>query len=58
MANAVKGRCDPFLPPHVARRLHEAIPGSSLDIIPDVRHFIPEEAPESISTIIEGWLKR
>ncbi|HEY9515023.1 MAG TPA: alpha/beta hydrolase [Gemmatimonadaceae bacterium] len=54
----IAGAHDPYLPPHVAKRLHEAIPGSSLDIIPDVRHFIPEEAPEAMSVILEEWLKR
>lgn len=54
----ITGAHDPFLPPTVAKQLHEAIPGSTLDIIPDVRHFIPEEAPEAISTILDQWLKR
>jgi 2-hydroxymuconate-semialdehyde hydrolase len=54
----VWGAHDPFLPPSIGKKLHEAIPGSTLDIIPDVRHFTPEEAPESIGTILEGWLTR
>jgi pimeloyl-ACP methyl ester carboxylesterase len=44
--------------PHVARQLHEAIPHSTLDVIPDVRHFTPEESPDAISGIMEQWLKR
>jgi pimeloyl-ACP methyl ester carboxylesterase len=54
----ITGAHDPFLAPHVAKQLHEAIPGSSLDVIPDVRHFTPEESPEAISTILEQWLQR
>jgi 2-hydroxymuconate-semialdehyde hydrolase len=54
----VWGAHDPFLPPSIGKKLHEAIPGSTLDIIPDVRHFTPEEAPETIGTILEGWLTR
>ena len=54
----ITGAHDPFLPPAVAKQLHEAIPGSTLDVIPDVRHFTPEEAPEAISKILEQWLKR
>jgi 3-oxoadipate enol-lactonase len=54
----ITGAHDPFLAPHVAKQLHEAIPGSSLDVIPDVRHFTPEESPEAISKILEQWLKR
>jgi pimeloyl-ACP methyl ester carboxylesterase len=54
----ITGAHDPFLTPAVAKQLHDAIPGSTLDVIPDVRHFTPEEAPEAISTILEQWLKR
>jgi pimeloyl-ACP methyl ester carboxylesterase len=54
----ISGAHDPFLPSAVAKRLHEAIPGSTLDIIPDVRHFTPEEAPERISGILAGWLEK
>jgi pimeloyl-ACP methyl ester carboxylesterase len=54
----ITGAHDPFLAPHVAKQLHEAIPGSTLDVIPDVRHFTPEESPEAISTILEQWLQR
>lgn len=54
----ITGAHDPFLASHVARQLHEAIPHSTLDVIPDVRHFTPEESPDAISTIMEQWLKR
>jgi pimeloyl-ACP methyl ester carboxylesterase len=54
----ITGAHDPFLAPHVARQLHEAIPGSTLDVIPDVRHFTPEESPDAISAIMERWLQR
>jgi pimeloyl-ACP methyl ester carboxylesterase len=54
----ITGAHDPFLMPHVARQLHEAIPHSTLDVIPDVRHFTPEESPDAISTIMEQWLMR
>ena len=54
----ITGAHDPFLASHVARQLHEAIPHSTLDVIPDVRHFTPEESPDAISTIMEQWLTR
>lgn len=54
----ITGAHDPFLASNVARQLHEAIPHSTLDVIPDVRHFTPEESPDAISTIMEQWLKR
>jgi pimeloyl-ACP methyl ester carboxylesterase len=52
------GEHDPFLPISIGRRLHESIPGSTLDVVPEVRHFTPEEAPERTATIIGGWLAR
>ncbi|HEX6966899.1 MAG TPA: alpha/beta fold hydrolase [Gemmatimonadaceae bacterium] len=54
----VWGAHDPFLPTAIAKRLHESIPGSTLDIIPDARHFTPEEAPETIGKILTQWLDR
>ncbi|MFN2397195.1 MAG: alpha/beta fold hydrolase [Gemmatimonadaceae bacterium] len=52
------GAHDPFLPTSIGKRLHETIPGSTFDLIPDVRHFTPEEAPETIGTVLSGWLSR
>jgi pimeloyl-ACP methyl ester carboxylesterase len=52
------GAHDPFLPPSLARKLQAAIPAATLDIIPDARHFTPEEAPETLGTILGGLLDR
>jgi len=52
------GAHDPFIPAAVARRLHEAIPGSTLELLPDARHFTPEEAPEQIAMVITALLRR
>ncbi|HEU4564784.1 MAG TPA: alpha/beta hydrolase [Gemmatimonadaceae bacterium] len=52
------GAHDPFLSTGLARRLQEAIPHATLDIIPDVRHFTPEEAPQTLATIIAQLLQR
>lgn len=54
----INGAHDPFLSSALAKRLHEAIPNSTLDIIPDVRHFTPEEAPETLAAILGRWLER
>jgi pimeloyl-ACP methyl ester carboxylesterase len=54
----VWGAHDPFLPTDVARRLHERIPGSTLDILPDARHFLPEDAPEKVAAVVAGLLAR
>jgi pimeloyl-ACP methyl ester carboxylesterase len=52
------GAHDPYLSPTVGRHLHEAIPGSTLDILADVRHFSPEVAPEQVGTLLAAWLAR
>lgn len=54
----VCGAHDPFVPCDVARRLHAAIPGSTLDVLPDARHFTPEEAPEQVAAVLTALLRR
>jgi pimeloyl-ACP methyl ester carboxylesterase len=54
----ITGAHDPFVPPAVSRRLHDAIPGSTFDVLADVRHFTPEEAPETIGALMQRWLAR
>jgi pimeloyl-ACP methyl ester carboxylesterase len=54
----VCGAHDPFVPSDLARRLHEAIPGSTLDVLPDARHFTPEEAPEQVAAVLTSLLRR
>ena len=56
--SVIWGAHDPFLDVSIARRLHEHIPGSTLDIIPDARHFTPEESPETIASMLTDWLAR
>jgi pimeloyl-ACP methyl ester carboxylesterase len=52
------GAHDPFLPPSLARRLQEAIPGATLEVIADGRHFIPEESPEQVGAALSTLLAR
>jgi pimeloyl-ACP methyl ester carboxylesterase len=54
----VWGAHDAFAPPDLARRLRAAVPHATLDIIDNVRHFTPEEAPERVAAIVEGLLRR
>ncbi|HEU4642114.1 MAG TPA: alpha/beta fold hydrolase [Gemmatimonadaceae bacterium] len=54
----ITGAHDPFLASAVAKRLQEAIPNATLEIVPDVRHFTPEEAPETIAAALTRWLER
>ena len=54
----VAGAHDPFLPPGVAERLRDDVPGATLDVIADGRHFLPEESPEAVAAVIGRLLAR
>ncbi|HKG95817.1 MAG TPA: alpha/beta hydrolase [Gemmatimonadaceae bacterium] len=51
------GEHDPFLPSSIAKRLHSAIPGSTLAVLPSARHFLPEEAPEQVAETVERLIR-
>lgn len=52
----VWGREDPFLPFAFAERLHQVIPGSTIDLIAGARHFTPEECPHRVADAIAALL--
>lgn len=52
------GAHDPFLSKVIAERLRAAIPGATLDVLPDARHFLPEESPERVAAAITTLLSR
>jgi pimeloyl-ACP methyl ester carboxylesterase len=54
----VWGRLDPFLDVSVGERLCDAIPGATLEVIRDARHFTPEDAPERVARVIGELLVR
>jgi pimeloyl-ACP methyl ester carboxylesterase len=54
----VWGEHDPYLPVSIARRLRDAIPEASLDVIPGARHFTPEESPGRIGDALVALLRR
>jgi pimeloyl-ACP methyl ester carboxylesterase len=45
-----------FLP--LAKRLHEEIAGSEIDIVPDVGHMLNMEAPDRFNLRLEQFLDR
>jgi len=57
-ATVIWGADDPVLPEALGRRLAAAIPGAAFDLIPDTRHFTPEEAPRQVSDAIARLLRR
>jgi pimeloyl-ACP methyl ester carboxylesterase len=54
----VWGRHDPFLAPDIGRRLQDAIPGATLEVIPTASHFSPEDAPAKVGDAIRELLER
>ncbi|MBV6522230.1 MAG: Haloalkane dehalogenase [Gemmatimonadaceae bacterium] len=56
--SVVWGAEDPFLPGTIAQRLARSIPCATLDYIPDVSHFVPEEAPERLAQAIAGLVRQ
>jgi pimeloyl-ACP methyl ester carboxylesterase len=54
----VWGQHDSLVPVALAHRLQQTIPRATLDIVPSVRHFTPEEAPRQVADAIAGLLRR
>jgi pimeloyl-ACP methyl ester carboxylesterase len=54
----VWGAQDPFLPPALGRRLADAIPGATLEVLPGMRHFVPEDAPRQVADALAALLAR
>jgi pimeloyl-ACP methyl ester carboxylesterase len=56
--SVVWGARDPWLPIAVGERLRDAIPGATLDVIPDAGHFSPEDAPALVAGAVGRLLVR
>ncbi|HEY0972287.1 MAG TPA: alpha/beta hydrolase [Gemmatimonadales bacterium] len=54
----VWGEQDPWFAPAIGERLQRSIPGSSLHVVPDVRHFVPEEAPQQVAAVVSDLMSR
>ena len=51
------GEEDPYYPVTLAERLNEAIPASTLALLPGCGHYLPEEAAETIGPLITEYLR-
>jgi pimeloyl-ACP methyl ester carboxylesterase len=51
------GENDPYLPVEVAERLNDAIPTSSLAVLPGCSFLLPEDAPETIAPLAFDYLR-
>ncbi|MGH3459207.1 alpha/beta fold hydrolase [Aeromicrobium sp.] len=52
----VWGEDDTWIPVDRARRLHEAVPSSTLTVVPDAGHLIQLDAPVALATDLRRWL--
>lgn len=57
-ALVVVGAQDVLTPPAEARLMHEAIPGATLEILPDCGHLPTMEKPQETTALLRDWLKR
>lgn len=53
----VWGEDDPFTTALVAERLSEAIPNSTLALLPGCSHFVTEDAPETVAQLLLEYLR-
>src|SRR2546425_6238418 len=51
------GEEDPFLPVELAHRLQEALPGSTLALLPGCSHLVMEDAPRTVGPLIYEFLR-
>ncbi|MDQ8154178.1 MAG: alpha/beta hydrolase [Gemmatimonadota bacterium] len=54
----IHGARDPFVPVAVARRLQDAIPGATLELVPGGRHFLPLDQPDRVAAAVAAVLMR
>jgi 2-hydroxymuconate-semialdehyde hydrolase len=51
------GEDDPFLGSELAERLGEAIPGSTVALLPGCSHFVTEDAPTTVGPMVFEYLR-
>jgi len=51
------GEEDPYLPVGLGERLNDAIPTSSLAVLPRCSYLLPEDAPETIAPLVFDYLR-
>jgi pimeloyl-ACP methyl ester carboxylesterase len=57
-ACVIWGQQDRLVPLAIGRRLQQAIPGATIEIIAGAKHFTPEETPRPIADAIQSLLNR
>ncbi len=55
-AKVIWGARDPLFPPEFADQVTELLPGASVQVLDDVGHFTPIEAPAEMAEAVRGFL--
>ena len=53
---AVVGALDRLTPPAIAREMAAAIPGATVEVVPDAGHLSPLENPDAVTAALRRWL--
>jgi 3-oxoadipate enol-lactonase len=53
----VVGADDAITPPEEARRMHEAVPSSRLEVVPEAGHMTPVEQPERFAEVLRDFVE-
>jgi 2-hydroxymuconate-semialdehyde hydrolase len=56
-AFVIWGEDDPFLESGLGERLGEAIPGSTVAMLPGCSHFVTEDAPQTVGPLVYEYLR-
>jgi pimeloyl-ACP methyl ester carboxylesterase len=49
---------DPILPPDILADANDWVTDLSIELVPDAGHWVQQEAPETVNSILRGWLQR
>jgi pimeloyl-ACP methyl ester carboxylesterase len=53
----VWGEEDPFQPAELGERLGDLMPGATVALLPGCSHFVTEDAPEEVTTLVARYLR-
>jgi 2-hydroxymuconate-semialdehyde hydrolase len=53
----VWGEEDPFQPAELSERLGDLMPGATVALLPGCSHFVTEDAPEEVITVVSRYLR-
>ena len=52
----IAGELDKSSPPHIVKKIADAVPGARFKVIPGAPHMLLIEQPEAVAEVIEDFL--